>query len=66
MTFVDLLVGVLMIAAGIALFRHTAPVDGKANPRVKPWVEPYLVVVILGLIAFGTIMIFLGVRSTLG
>lgn len=59
MLVVDVLVGVLMVGAAIVLFWYVRPVDGKVSPRLKPSIEPYAAVAILGLTAFGLITVFL-------
>jgi len=55
--FIYLLVGILMVGAAILLCRFVWPVDGKVNPRLTPFTEPYAAVVILGLGVFGIITV---------
>jgi hypothetical protein len=63
MLYVDVLVGVLMILASVALFWYVRPIDGKVNPRLTPLTEPYAAVLILGLAAFGIITALFGLAS---
>jgi hypothetical protein len=57
MPFIGLIVGFLLAAAGLALLWFVRPIDGKVNPRLNPFIEPYAAVLILGLLAFGTITV---------
>jgi hypothetical protein len=64
MLYFDVLVGVLMIAAAIALFWFVRPVNGAVNSRLTPSIEPYVAVAILGLNAFGFIIVLFGLVSS--
>ena len=48
----QLLAGGLMIGAAILLLWYVRPIDGKVSPRLKPSIEPYAAVAIIGLTAF--------------
>ena len=66
MVFIGLIVGLLMVAAGVTLFWFVRPIDGKVSPRLNPFIEPYAAVLILGLIAFGTITALFELASLFG
>jgi hypothetical protein len=55
MVFIGFIVGLLTITGGFALLWFVRPIDGKVNPRLNPFTEPYAAVLILGLLVFGTI-----------
>ena len=63
MLYFDVLIGVLMIAAAIALFWYVRPVNGAVSSRLTPLIEPYVAVAILGLSAFGFITVMFGLVS---
>ena len=62
MPYVDLLVGVLMIVVAGYLFWFLLPIDGKVNPRLSDFTEPYAVIVVIGLAAFGFVTFLYGIR----
>jgi hypothetical protein len=66
MVYIGLIVGFLLIAAGVALFWFVRPIDGKVNPRLNPFTEPYAAVLILGLLVFGTITVMFELASLFG
>ena len=66
MDYIYLLVGILMVCAGILLYWFVQAVDGKVNPRLNPFIEPYVAVVILGLCAFGGITVLFEIAVLLG
>ena len=57
MLYVDVLAGILMIGAGCVLYWYMRPIDGKVNPRLKPSLESYVAVAVVGLTAFGLITV---------
>jgi hypothetical protein len=57
MLFFGLIVGLLLLAASVALLWFVREIDGKVNPRLNSFTEPYAAVLILGLLAFGTITV---------
>ena len=63
MAFIYLIVGLLMVAVGVALFWFVRPIDGKVNPRLNSFTETYAAVLILGLLAFGTITVLFELAS---
>jgi hypothetical protein len=63
MLYFDVLMGVLMIAAAIALFWYVRPVNGAVSSRLAPLIEPYVAVAIIGLSAFGVITFLFGLVS---
>ena len=66
MLFIGLIVGLLMVGAGVALYWFVRPIDGKVNPRLNPFTETYAAVLILGLLAFGTIAVIFELASLFG
>jgi hypothetical protein len=66
MAFIGLIIGLLMVAGGVALFWFLRPIDGKVSPRLNPFAEPYAAVLILGLLAFGTITVVYELASLFG
>ena len=59
MVYIGLIVGLLLVAAGVTLYWFVRPIDGKVSPRLNPFIEPYAAVLILGLLVFGTMVVLL-------